>query len=834
MRKIINFLIKFPLYALVFLMPLFWLPFTVEAYEFNKQYLLIFLVSIAFMAWLGKLAVVRKKLFFRRTALDVWILVFVLILVLSAVFSIDSISSWFGFYGRFSGSVIGALALIVMYFVVVNNVKSVKPSSSSGGTIKTIWGLSLEKVYSLFLISSWIVVVTAYLSVFNIWSKIPGLPQMMTFRSFNTVSGSLEGLAIFLAMAMSLVVGLILSQVPKKSIAKGDLGATKKGFFKKILGLLMFWKKSKGSASGMRSKVLFLVASLILLLLINFSAAWAILGLTMFILLVIAFWTRLFKERVNLLTLPIILLLISGFFWFNLPGKIGFLSDLNQLLPLPQELILDSQVSRTVAWQSLKDYPILGSGPGTYIADFSKFKPVEFNNTDFWNVRFDRGPNHILETIGTMGILGILSYIMILGVFLLIGLVFLSRKRLKALSSTYPISDKRHPISVFPLILAWLSLLVAQFVYMQNTVLSFYFWFFMALGVVVWQGVQNQPFKKISFSFDKMPEIGLVLNVVLLILVFALAGFFYLGGRFYWADVKFLDPVETNEELVAKLERSVILNNYQESYRRALSQAYLITAWAEANKPEAEQNVQLLQALAAGSIQQARLATTLSPNSVAAWENLGAIYRDARGLVGGTLPFSLEAFAKAAELEPNNPFFYRERCRLNLISEEKDWDETIGHCQRSVELKDNYLDAHVQLALVYEQKGDLEIALEKMEAILEKLRGVSFQRGSDFAGAATEIYFQTGRLYFNLERTKEAIPMFEQAVIITPQYANARYALALSYESDNRIEDALIQYQILEQMMPNDENIKAKIQQLGGGGTEETSIPNPEVAPAEE
>ena len=100
MRKIINFLIKFPLYALVFLMPLFWLPFTVEAYEFNKQYLLIFLVSIAFMAWLGKLAVVRKKLFFRRTALDVWILVFVLILVLSAVFSIDSISSWFGFYGR--------------------------------------------------------------------------------------------------------------------------------------------------------------------------------------------------------------------------------------------------------------------------------------------------------------------------------------------------------------------------------------------------------------------------------------------------------------------------------------------------------------------------------------------------------------------------------------------------------------------------------------------------------------------------------------------------------------------------------------------------------------
>jgi tetratricopeptide (TPR) repeat protein len=101
-----------------------------------------------------------------------------------------------------------------------------------------------------------------------------------------------------------------------------------------------------------------------------------------------------------------------------------------------------------------------------------------------------------------------------------------------------------------------------------------------------------------------------------------------------------------------------------------------------------------------------------------------------------------------------------------------------------------------------------------MKGILDKLRGVSFQRGSDFAGAATEIYFQTGRLHFNLEQIDKAITMFEQAVIITPQYANARYALALSYEAAGRSEDALIQYQILSQMLPNNENIQAKIQQL--------------------
>jgi len=42
----------------------------------------------------------------------------------------------------------------------------------------------------------------------------------MSSRSFNPVSGSLEGLAVFLAVAISLVVGLILSQGQIKKSSK--------------------------------------------------------------------------------------------------------------------------------------------------------------------------------------------------------------------------------------------------------------------------------------------------------------------------------------------------------------------------------------------------------------------------------------------------------------------------------------------------------------------------------------------------------------------------------------------------------------------------------------
>lgn len=794
MRKICNFVIKYSLYALVFLMPLLWLPWTVEAYEFNKQYLLVFLVGLAFLAWLTKMTVVQKKISLRRTPLDIWILAFMVVMIFSSIFSIDKISSLLGFYGRFSDSLIGILALCVMYFVVVNNLSLKK--SELGEPKKQ--GLSFEKIISLFLASSSLVVIVAYLSVFNVWSRIPWLPEIMTYRSFNTIGGSLEMLAMFLVAVIGALIGSILISDKKKKET-----VIKKSNFKNFLS----FKKSSSIGSALR--VILVIASAVLLIIINFWPAWLSLGVVTLFLLIITFWTRVFRDNTNLLMLPIILFLVSAFYLTGFDARVGFLDDVLFVgADIPHELVLDSKTSKTVTWQSVKDYPVLGSGQGTYMNDFVKFKPVEFNQSNFWNIRFDKSPSHLMEVIGTTGILGILSYLPILFIFLLIMSLSLRRMRGK---------DKianREKLVILPFFLGWLALAAGQFVYMQNTALSFYFWFFTALGIVGWQKIQSIPYRKLTFSFKKMPEIGLVMNIMLLIIAFAIAGLFYLGGTFYYADTLFKQPSETNEDLLLKMEKIVNLNGYRENYRRALSQVYLINAWNEANKPQEEQNIQLLQLLATGSIDQARKATILSPNSISTLENLGNIYRDSAGLVGGTIPFALEAFAKANELEPNNPFLYRERCRLGLTSEEKNWDETVSYCQRAVELKENYLDAHIQLALVYEEKGDLEKAVEQMEAILSKLKGVSFQRGSDLAGAATEIYFQLGRLYFNLNRAEEAIPMFEQAVIITPNYVNARYALGLSYQADGRDKDALIQYQIIDQVVPNNENIRALIDQI--------------------
>jgi len=122
MGKILERIIKFSICSLVFLMPLFLLPFSFEIYEFSKQYLIFFLVSIGFIAWLSKMIFIDNEIRFRKTPLNTLVFVFLLISIISAFFSIDKNSSLFGFYGRFSDGLIALIYLGLFYFLLINNV----------------------------------------------------------------------------------------------------------------------------------------------------------------------------------------------------------------------------------------------------------------------------------------------------------------------------------------------------------------------------------------------------------------------------------------------------------------------------------------------------------------------------------------------------------------------------------------------------------------------------------------------------------------------------------------------------------------------------------------
>ena len=788
--KITNYIIKYSIYSLVFLMPLLWLPITSEIYEFNKQYLLFFLAGLAFLAWLVKMIVCQKKFVFKQTRIDLLILIFVIVMIVSAIFSIDSFSSWFGLYGRFTDALVGLLAMIVMYFVIINNLKN------------------SEKILQWFLASIVLVVIISCLSVFGFLAKI----SVSEGRSFNPVATTLEGLAVFLAASMGFIVSFILISFLTNSFKQAKTKPAGKIKNIKTAWSNLLWLFSL----RITKKVLYIVlllADIILLIKIDFWAAWLVLGIAMVIFLAMAFWIRAFKSRINLLIVPILLLVIS------IAGIFVNADVEKSKNPLPKEVILDYKTTRQITWSAIKENPLFGSGPGTFLYDFAKFKPVEFNSDSFWNIKFDKGPSHLLELVSTTGGLGIISYLSIIVVFLIA--CFTTLKRKEFLSSN---------LSALVLFTAWSGFFVAQCVYLQNTPLALCFWLFTGLGIAVCRKAETIKTKKIEFSFEKLPEISLVLTTLLLFLILVVLGLFFLGSRFYLAEAQ-QAKVQNSETLtfenkIELLQKSISFNKYRSNYRMNLASVYLNEAKTEVDKIRegkrltagGQTDVQFLSKYALEAIEQAKKASEISPNLIIPWEALGTVYLELKNIVAGADGWAIRSFEQAIELEPNNPFFHRELCNLYLITgQEKDWSKILEHCQKAVDLKPNYLDAYIQLALAYERKDDTEAGIKKLEAALIKLKGVRLEPGSQLTNVVAEIYFHLGRLHYNADRPDKAIESFEQAILLVPQHSNAHYGLGVVYQSQGMISEALKEFETVAEFNPGNEEVERKIDELTEG-----------------
>ncbi len=736
--------IKGSIYVLVFLTPLFFLPFSFEIFEYNKQYLLFFLVSLAVFAWLAKMVLVDKEIRFKRSPLDVFVLAFLGVAILSAIFSVDRSSSLYGFYGRFSNGLIGLLSLGALYFLITNNVQYGDNASLKE---KRPSGIGIPKILRLFSWSIFLVILISYFAIFGIWAKLASflfIPKAMSSRIFNPVAASPEGLTIFLAVVAVFVVGRMLM--------------AEKG------GKLSF------------INYLFLAATLFLLAMIDFTPAWIVIFVTLVLFVGLSLWKRLFRENVNRLLIPIFLIVIAvAFIPFNSRGLI---------VNLPQEQVLAPAVSWQVGLKGAVDNVktgFLGSGIGTFHYDFAKEKPSVINQTWLWQVRFDRAGSQLAETLGTMGFLGILSYLALMGMFLIISYFFLQEKRY-----------------ILPLLMFFVALVVSQFVYYQNSVLSFLFWLVLGLSVIVWQ----KPLKEKVISFKNFPELSLIFSTVVIILGVALLAVYFYGVKFYLADVNYSKSqtlVQVTESRVS-LEKAVRLNPGLPQYRAVLGRAYLSEALAEMGKPKDEQDSDMIQVLVAVAINQARVGTELAPKQVAMWETLGMVYREIRAAATGATDWGIKSFEEAEKLEPTNPVLNTESGKLYLtvdkINEAKD------QFQKALEKKPDYSDALIQQVLLLEREGDSAGAISQMEGL-----AVNYPYDA-------EILFQLGRLYFNNAQSDDAITQFQRVIILVPTHSNAHYSLAVAYAAQGKKTLAIEEFEKVLELNPGNQDVIQKINQL--------------------
>lgn len=671
-------IIKFSIYSLVFLMPVFFLSCSYEIVEYNKQIILWFFSGIAFLAWILKMVFVDKEIRVRKDFLSLAAAAAVVLNFCVFLFSKNPYASLWGSYAARADSFIGLASLAAVFFVVSNNKELFSQDLSENKESEKSRRFSL---LSIFLFSTAISEIVLIFSVFGGFKKILNLGPVwakslffsLLDSNFNTLAPFKEGAAIFLAVMLCA------------------------GAFK------LCFNKEKQKSSRVFNSV-FVVLTLFSLIILNFKSVWIILAITMAGLIIFAMRGRLMQKiskPVNVIW-PLVVIIISLLLFFNIPQRIKYLKI--NTPNITSEIRLSAEDSAKIAASSLRENLFFGAGQGNFSHAFSKFKPAYFGNSDFRFLRFNKAYSYVLELASTSGILGIIFWLIIVGSFTYLLIYKTGRNSKDKVNNV----SEQAAFGVF-------ALIITQFFYSSTTLLLFAFWLFLALFAAELQIPSDGSAS--GDVFRKFPEILIIADFVSILLVILFAGFLFSAGKKYKASIEYAKAMYAEENQVFEhIQRAASMDSKNSFYPMALANVYFakLSKSVETSGGEIDDEIKKL----AGEIQKnAELASKLSPNSADVWELAGMAYENTYPILGGSADAAIDAFKKAIELEPNGSQL---KFELGKVQYNKgDIDGAMLNFQNALAIYPNYSNALYSLALCHIKKDNKIEALEYMNRVLE-------------------------------------------------------------------------------------------------------------------
>jgi Flp pilus assembly protein TadD len=421
-------------------------------------------------------------------------------------------------------------------------------------------------------------------------------------------------------------------------------------------------------------------------------------------------------------------------------------------------------------------------------------------------MRFDRAGSHIAEMLSSLGLLGVLAWVALAGLFFAISAVsilyLVTRK--ERVNPAYEEVNSAFLVLVF-------GFFISQFFYYQNTLLAFSFWFFLALGVIAFE----QGMKELNISLRKYLEIALAARTLFLLLLLGAAFACLFGARIYLADTKYLkalrlasSPASLSSQIDFMAEAAE-MNPWQGEYKMSLSRLFfgrakeeLLLDVKEQDKAMISLDVQKALAYARGDVVEGRRiqgATQVAPKRVAAWETLGSLYQEIN-FAPGAAEWGIKAYEEAIKLEPTNPVLYNELAKVYGAKE--DIEKAREYVEKAIFLKPDNFEAQRQSALLYEKQGDAQSAKQLLEALVVKYP------------ADPELLFQLGRLYYNMKEVARAILQFEETLRLAPNHSNAHYALGVAYEDARKVKEAILEFERVLELNPENEEVVKRLEQL--------------------
>ena len=746
--------------ATLVIIPLYFDSNLVNPFVLPKQYLFIGLVLANVLVFSIK-TVLTRRMEYRQSIIDIPLFVLLLLVLVSSLFSESLYMSFLGRNDIFMLNFTFLLSCLLFFALVVNTIKDV---------VK--WRIMIDVVLMVGAVSSLFFIIK---TIFDFSLPIIG-------SVLNVVDSSNSAFALFLVLIITISGGKLINKSIQSSAA-----------------LFYFF--------------VFLV-SFIPLFVIGFKSVWIVLAIALIMLLLLGF-TYIKQSRLGWMSfLFAILIMVSSFVIFGSPKSLQ--------VKMPVEVSLGTAPSYSIAsktvFGSAKGF-IIGSGPGTFGTMFSKYRSNDFNyDTVAWSLRFNKPRNTFFALLTESGVIFmvglVVTLLIVLGHALKRGKREENREIFFEESIRYDdfdlrfeehIQQRKNSNELALLVVAWIILWIAMGFVSFGVVLWILWWLIAGLIIVGLSLYGKDVITKRSWQFEDMVQYNLAFSFSLIVVMAAAVIVGIIGGRFYSAESAYAKAIKStsNNDANIYLQKALKLRKNYDTYHIALAKNYLEQASTEARKKK--NNGQKIATLVSSAVQEARSATELSPNSVTTWENLALMYENTALLIPQASDWAVKSLQKASELEPTNAYIHWRLGRAHLIA--KDSAKSIKSFEKAIELKSDYIGAHLGLASVYEKQTELNKAIKIYEAL------------SDNGNRNTEVLYNYGRLLYNRskgEDRKNAEKVWLYVIEQNPEYSNALYSLGLLYESMGNKTEALKFFYKVNELNPNNVDIKKKINSLVG------------------
>ena len=710
---IVDRLIALCYFLLFSVTPLLMYSKTSELFEFNKMLFIYFIAITVICLWITKM-IFLKKIIFKHTFLDFFILPFFLSQLVSTILSIDRHTSIFGYYGRFNGGLLSLIAYLILYYGLISNLFFIKEKlvnndlllkvSLVASSIVIFWGLPGHFGYDL--------------SCFAFTGELSNLCWTSQFkpheRMFSTL-GQPNWLGAYLVINFFLAFYLFL--------------------------------KNKNNKLHVVSYTIYLFLNFTAVLFTRSRSALAalVIGLV-FCLLYLIKEKQLEKQIiVKLLIISVIPILL---FKTGIPSvdKLISVPSFNRVeapvvnqekISVGSDGVTESFDIRKIVWQGAislaLQYPLFGTGVETFAYSYNFVRPRDHNLTSEWDFIYNKAHNEYLNYLATTGFVGLGTYLLFIA-----GVIIALMYKLKGLSSKVKanlknvklesLNDERR-LFIF-LLISWMTILITNFFGFSTTTINIYFYLIPALTIIYISdtSIDTRPHK----NLNRVQQLLLIFPLTLFIFGSVYILNYFLADVSYAAGDNFF-KIQQYKQAEDKLDQAILMRRepvYYDKLASTIANKALFDLASNQTSDKTALRSQINQNYTKAT-NASQYALINSPRNVYYYRTLSKVLYIFYQIGSDAKVFdqSISTINTAVSLAPTDAklfytkaLFYtsREDTSPNQANNSENLKLALLNAEKAIELKDDYRDAYLVKGTILKKMNRKSEARQIFEFMLKK------------------------------------------------------------------------------------------------------------------